>query len=129
MSVDGFAPTAASCERGDPVFRAEPADVVPNAAFLVAALAAAGREGAGVIPPAARAPVCFRVLLVLRTRDRAVRAPCPLGTHFLWHLLNAGVLYGLIVTALGYPARPRPARRRAAVSLHPSGNRCRRAAP
>jgi len=37
------------------------------------------------------------VSIVLRTVDRAVCDAFPLGTHFLWHLLNAAVLY--ILTA------------------------------
>lgn len=38
--------------------------------------------------------------LVFRTVDSAVCAGFPLGTHFLWHLLNAAVLYLLLRAAL-----------------------------
>ncbi|NJN40478.1 MAG: hypothetical protein HC807_06085 [Gammaproteobacteria bacterium] len=33
--------------------------------------------------------------LTFRTLDRDLCAAIPLGTHFLWHLLNAVVLYRL----------------------------------
>ena len=42
----------------------------------------------------------FSVSLLLRTADRGVCALLPVGTHFLWHVLNAGVLYGLVVAAV-----------------------------
>ena len=42
----------------------------------------------------------FAVSLVLRTADRSVCALLPVGTHFLWHGLNAGILYGLVVAAV-----------------------------
>lgn len=47
----------------------------------------------------------FAVSLVFRTFDRAVCPVWPLGTHALWHLLNAGVLYGLIAVAARYRRR------------------------
>ena len=42
----------------------------------------------------------FFVSLCLRTIDRAFCAALPLGTHFLWHLLNAAVLFLLLRTAI-----------------------------
>ncbi len=42
----------------------------------------------------------FTVSLVFRTIDQAVCAALPLGTHFIWHILNAGVLYLLLRAAL-----------------------------
>jgi hypothetical protein len=45
--------------------------------------------------------VLFGLSLTFRTLDRNLCASLPLGTHFLWHLLNAAVLYGLLMTALG----------------------------
>ena len=57
----------------------------------------------------------FGVSLALRTADRGVCALVPVGSHFLWHVLNAGVLYGLIVTAVGHRA-PAPRRRSIDVS-------------
>lgn len=44
----------------------------------------------------------FAVSLGFRTLDRAVCPVWPLGTHAVWHLLNAGVLYGLIAVAVRY---------------------------
>jgi hypothetical protein len=42
----------------------------------------------------------FFVSLCLRTIDRAACAAFPLGTHFLWHLLNAAVLFLLLRTVI-----------------------------
>jgi len=41
----------------------------------------------------------FGVSLLFRTMDRALCAQIPIGTHFIWHLLNAFVLY-LLTAAL-----------------------------
>jgi Ceramidase len=46
------------------------------------------------------AAAIFVVSLGFRTIDRAACASLPLGTHFLWHLLNAAVLYVLLRTAI-----------------------------
>ncbi|MGF1630686.1 MAG: ceramidase domain-containing protein [Kiloniellaceae bacterium] len=42
----------------------------------------------------------FAVSLALRTADLPLCAALPLGTHFLWHLLNAVVLYSLVRTMM-----------------------------
>lgn len=47
----------------------------------------------------------FTLSLAFRTADMAHCARLPLGTHFVWHILNATVLYGLIATALRFRAR------------------------
>ncbi|MCJ2080976.1 ceramidase domain-containing protein [Methylobacterium sp. J-090] len=47
----------------------------------------------------------FALSLAFRTLDRSLCASLPLGTHFLWHILNAGVLSALLVTALRYRSR------------------------
>ena len=44
----------------------------------------------------------FAVSLTLRTLDAALCRSLPVGTHFLWHLLNAAVLYGLVATAMRF---------------------------
>jgi Ceramidase len=44
------------------------------------------------------ATLLFVVALVLRSADPAVCRSLPLGTHFIWHLLNAVVLYVLAWT-------------------------------
>jgi len=41
------------------------------------------------------ATLLFGAALALRTVDPALCQALPVGTHFLWHLLNAVVLYGL----------------------------------
>ena len=42
----------------------------------------------------------FLISLAARTGDRAACALLPTGTHPLWHLLNAVVLYALVATAI-----------------------------
>lgn len=46
----------------------------------------------------------FCLSLLLRTLDRQLCGVWPIGTHFLWHLLNAWVLYLLSLALL--PTRP-----------------------
>lgn len=59
--------------------------------------------------PLATAAVAFVGALALRTIDQAVCPAWPVGTHFLWHLLVAWVLY-LAATAVLAPGRsPAPA--------------------
>lgn len=45
----------------------------------------------------------FVVSIVFRSIDNAVCPMLPLGTHFLWHCANAGVLYLLLVAAMRDP--------------------------
>lgn len=51
----------------------------------------------------------FAVSLTLRTIDPAVCAALPIGTHFLWHILNATVLYLLLMSAVRYGRAEAPA--------------------
>ena len=44
--------------------------------------------------------VLFLISLVARTADQSVCTALPVGTHALWHLLNAAVLYALVSTAI-----------------------------
>ncbi len=46
------------------------------------------------------AAAVFAISLAFRTTDLAVCAEFPLGLHFVWHLLNAVVLYMLLRTAI-----------------------------
>lgn len=46
------------------------------------------------------AVMIFTMSLALRTIDLAACETFPVGTHFLWHLLNAAVLYVLLRTAI-----------------------------
>ena len=43
----------------------------------------------------------FTLSLLLRTIDAAACARFPLGTHFIWHLLNGAVLYLAVRSLLG----------------------------
>jgi hypothetical protein len=53
------------------------------------------------VRPAIRlAAILFVVSLAFRTMDQAVCAAFPLGTHFIWHLLNAAVLLVLLDAAI-----------------------------
>jgi hypothetical protein len=69
----------------------------PLAALItVGILTGESRVGPSILLAAA----VFLVSLVFRTIDRAVCGGFPIGTHFIWHLLNAGVLYILLRTAI-----------------------------
>lgn len=45
----------------------------------------------------------FTLSLVFRSIDAALCYVWPLGTHFIWHCLNAAVLYLLLKTAMSQP--------------------------
>ena len=64
-----------------------------------------GRRGAA--DGLALAAAVFAASLTFRTMDRDICAVFPLGTHFLWHMLNACVLWLLLRTAMLHaePAR------------------------
>jgi Ceramidase len=67
------------------------------AALIVVALAAreqGARRGLGL------AALVFAISLGFRTADIALCPEFPLGTHFVWHVLNAVVLYMLLRTAI-----------------------------
>lgn len=88
------------------------------AAFVVALFATAslvrlwaGQGDAASAAPArtlAQAGALFAVSLTLRSIDQAVCTALPIGTHFVWHLLNAAVLFALVRAAI--VAGPRPSR-------------------
>ena len=67
---------------------------------LVAMIAVALSTGGATQRSLAWAAAIFTLSLTLRTIDREACAEFPLGTHFLWHLLNAYVLYLLLRTAI-----------------------------
>ena len=46
------------------------------------------------------AAAVFLISLVFRTIDRAMCSSFPIGTHFIWHVMNALVLYILLRTAV-----------------------------
>lgn len=66
------------------------------AATLVVGALARGQEGRLVLAAAA----VFALSLVFRSIDNAVCTVFPLGTHFIWHCLNAVLLYLLLRAAL-----------------------------
>lgn len=73
----------------------------PSLAFLVATGVyhrLAHRNETGVLLAAS---VLFSLSLFFRTIDAAVCGVFSLGTHFLWHVLNAAVLYLLLRGLLG----------------------------
>lgn len=50
----------------------------------------------------------FTLSLTFRTLDRTLCDTIPFGTHFLWHMLNAVVLYQLVVLLLKPPRASYP---------------------
>jgi hypothetical protein len=77
--------------------------VPPLIALILVARAARGPAQHGLN----LAVMLFTVSLALRSVDLAACDTFPLGTHFIWHLLNAAVLYVLMRTAIGpQPASP-----------------------
>jgi hypothetical protein len=48
----------------------------------------------------------FVVSLIFRIVDLDICAAWPLGTHFLWHLFNAAVLYTVLRGAIAERQRP-----------------------
>jgi MYXO-CTERM domain-containing protein len=69
----------------------------PLAALIaVGVIVGVNRVGSSILLAAA----LFMVSLAFRTIDRAVCGIFPIGTHFIWHMLNAGVLYILLRTAV-----------------------------
>jgi hypothetical protein len=79
-------------------------------ALLIVARAAPGPAQRGLN----LAVMIFTVSLALRSVDLAVCDAFPLGTHFVWHLLNAAVLYILLRTAIAAPGS-----RQAMVTIKP----------
>ncbi len=74
-----------------------------GALFAIAGLAAA--KGHPAARGMAMAGLLLTVSLALRTIDSTVCATWPYGTHFLWHCLNATLLYVLLRTAANHGGR------------------------
>lgn len=66
-------------------------------AVFAAAFAWAGRAGTGLVVAAG---LVFALSLFFRSVDPVVCGSLPLGTHFLWHILNATMLGLLLVLAI-----------------------------
>ena len=71
---------------------------LPALAALIA-VAVAARER-GTRRSLGLAAVVFAISLAFRTADIALCPQFPLGIHFVWHVLNAVVLYVLLRTAI-----------------------------
>jgi hypothetical protein len=69
---------------------------------LAAMLVMLGFVPVQVRPAITLAAAVFCASLVFRTIDRRICGAFPLGTHFIWHLLNAIVLFVLLRTAIWF---------------------------
>lgn len=73
---------------------------LPALAALLAFAALLWGGNRGAAKGLGSAAATFLVSLTFRTIDRDICAALPTGTHFLWHLLNACVLWLLLRTAI-----------------------------
>lgn len=78
------------------------------ATALAVTAALLGRRGHPAAAPLAGATVLFLVSLTFRSLDEPLCPVWPLGTHFLWHILNGVLLGWLVLTMLRF-GRPPPA--------------------
>ncbi len=82
---------------------------VPTVLVLIALGIALRRRESGAATAMFAATGVFLASFAARTLDMRLCAAFPLGTHFLWHILNATVLYLLVRAVILYgPKRPRP---------------------
>jgi hypothetical protein len=89
---------------------------LPNLVALVAMTAWLGWRQAAATRAFALASAVFCMSLTLRTIDQSICVRFPLGTHFLWHLLN-GLLLWIVgrEMLLGRYAAPHPSANREAL--------------
>ena len=95
---------------------AVPSAFLRGGALYLPALAALIAIGAALYrmqPPAGKAMFAAAAVFVLsfafRTLDNPICGTFPLGTHFMWHILNAVLLYLLVRTGILYAAAHRQA--------------------
>jgi len=69
---------------------------LPALAFLIGFAGWLWHKGRPLWRAMAAAALLFAISVTLRTLDVALCARLPLGTHFLWHLLNAALLFVLL---------------------------------
>jgi hypothetical protein len=69
---------------------------MPVPILILAYAAALGRRAPETARGLAVGAAVLALSLFFRTIDEAVCAAFPVGTHFLWHLLNAGMLWWMI---------------------------------
>lgn len=86
---------------------------LPVPVLMLICVAALWRRSPAIARGLLLAAAGFGVSLCFRTIDLAVCSVWPLGTHFLWHLLNGAVVGWMIVVFLrartpSYPAYPGP---------------------
>jgi hypothetical protein len=79
---------------------------LPALAFLVGIWAWLAARGHPLAPTFAVAAGLFLVSLTLRTLDGSICPALPIGTHFLWHLLNGWLLYLLVAGSIRTSALP-----------------------
>ncbi len=83
---------------------------LPTWGLLLGVTIAAWKQQAVACRYYVDALIIFTVSLTFRTVDQAACETIPVGTHFVWHLLNAATLYllmcGLIYNTAGYTSRP-----------------------
>jgi len=91
---------------------------LPALAFLGGFAVVLHRRGNALASQMTAAAVLFALSVTLRTLDRPLCGRFPLGTHFLWHLLNAVLLYLLLTGLIPYGLRPAASRQPPAVR-HP----------
>ena len=82
---------------------------LPAATVLVALTAYAVQIAPAVGRTMMQATAVFCLSLATRTADQALCGSWAPGTHFIWHLLNAWVLYRLACALIGAGTRPAPA--------------------
>lgn len=73
---------------------------IPTYVTLAVLTAAIWRRNAGEGRVFVQVLLVWTVSLVFRTADLEICQQFPLGTHFLWHTLNAWVLYRLLVALI-----------------------------
>ena len=78
---------------------------VPALVVLTVVSAALYRQQRAVGRTMVAATLVFVLAFTARTLDASVCTSFPLGTHFIWHILNAILLYLLVRVAVLYPPR------------------------
>jgi Ceramidase len=73
---------------------------LPTLVVMIAISSALLRQGSVAVKPLLAATAVFLLSFSARTLDMQICSVFPLGTHFLWHLLNATLLYLLVRAAI-----------------------------
>lgn len=78
---------------------------IPTVLVLIATTVALYRIGSAAAPAMVGATAVFFLSFAARTLDASICPSFPLGTHFLWHLLNAALLFLLLRLVILYEPR------------------------